>query len=134
MVMETKGKTAKSKWTKHIKIRYFFTNIIHQNKIELMYWYTESMWSDIFTKSLYCAKVRKMQSQHMNHPTDCHDQSSPHNFSHHMPQIVEGVASSHSLQGCIGTNAFHDQCKNTLHGTDQQNSSLWTKTHWVHWQ
>ena len=53
MIMETNGKTANMKWTKHIKTRYFFIKDKNeQNKIYLEFCPNDTMWAAVLTKPL----------------------------------------------------------------------------------
>ena len=61
MIIETYGKNASSKQSKHINVRYFFIkDRIQQKQVKLAYCPTEYMWSDILTKPLQRTKIEEM--------------------------------------------------------------------------
>ena len=100
IIMERTGKTANSKQTKRIKIRYFFiTNHVMQGEVNIAYCQTEKMWSDILTKPLQSAKFQEMRAQLMNCPID---------YDEHSIEMVNTIMEEHKsvliLEGCVGRN------------------------------
>jgi len=65
------GYVSSSKWTKHIKAKYFFVRLFHKTgDLDLQYCPTEQMWADVLTKPLQGAKFRLMHAFLMNCPLD----------------------------------------------------------------
>jgi hypothetical protein len=68
--------TLLSKWTKHIKAKYFFICHYHKTgELDLQYCPTEQMWADVLTKPLQGAKFRLMRAFLINCPIDYSDDS-----------------------------------------------------------
>ena len=65
--LEKNGHASRSKRTKHIKARYFFTKHYYDSgEIDLRYCPTKQMWADVLTKPLQGSKFREMRAILMN--------------------------------------------------------------------
>ena len=132
IIMEERGKTENSKWTKHIKIWYFFiTDRVKQKEVNIAYFSTEQMWSDILTKPLQCTKFHEPQSYLMNCPIDYHDDYTLEQNSEIMHALMEDHKLVLQLQGWIGTNVQHMGSMSV----NRHQVNLWLKNAWVkeHW-
>ena len=74
MRLEVNGSFYSSKIIKHIKDRYFFSkNRIEDGELEVKYWPTENMWTDILNKLEKGLQFRKDTASLMNVPVDYND-------------------------------------------------------------
>ena len=72
--LEKNGRISSSKWTKHIKAKYFLVkNYYNSGEIDLRYCPTDVMWVDVLTKPLQGQKFRDMQAFLHNCPRDYDD-------------------------------------------------------------
>ncbi len=61
--LEKNGRVSFSKWTKHIKAKYFLIkDYYNSGEIDLQYCPTDVMWADILTKPLQGQKIRDMRA------------------------------------------------------------------------
>jgi hypothetical protein len=61
--LEKNGRVSSSKWTKHIKAKYFLIeDYYNSGEIDLRYCPTDVMWADILTKPLQGQKLRDMHA------------------------------------------------------------------------
>ena len=57
MKLEKNGWASSTKWTKHIKVRYFFiADRVQQGHLRIEYCSTDEMWADYHTKPLQGSK------------------------------------------------------------------------------
>ena len=123
------GYVSGSKWTKHIKAKYFFIRHFHNSwELDLQYCPTELMWADILTKPLQGAKICLLRAFLVNCPVDnCEEPpfvpsphptlaptpkiSKPTSLSLSVPSLNQSLApmkprvslSMPSSRGCVGT-------------------------------
>ena len=72
--LEKNGRIPSSKWTKHIKVKYFLVkNYYNSGQIDLHYCPTNVMWADILTKPMQGRKFRDMRAFLQNCPRDYDD-------------------------------------------------------------
>ena len=61
LLLEKNGRISSSKWTKHIKAKYFLIkDYYNSGEIDLCYCLTDVMWADVLTKPLQGKKFRDM--------------------------------------------------------------------------
>jgi hypothetical protein len=61
--LKKNGRVSSSKWTKHIKAKYFLIkNYYNSGEIDLCYCSTDVMWADVLTKPLQGQKFRDMHA------------------------------------------------------------------------
>ena len=72
--LEKNGRIPSSKWTKHIKVKYFLVkNYYNSGQIDLRYCPTNVMWADILTKPMQGRKFRDMRAFLQNCARDYDD-------------------------------------------------------------
>ena len=100
IIMETNGKTANSKHTKHMKLDFFITDKIKQKEIDIACYPTNLMWSDVLTKPLQGLKFWEMCAYLMDCPVDYHDALYSEHVLH--SQLMGKCSSILPLQQCVG--------------------------------
>jgi hypothetical protein len=76
ILLETNGRASSSKWTKHIKVKYFLIkNKVDWNEITIKHCLTNQMWTDINMKPKQRDVFRKFRGHVMGIPTDYNDKS-----------------------------------------------------------
>jgi hypothetical protein len=74
MLLETNGKQSSSKWTKHIRVRYFFIkDRVSNGNITLKHCPTGEMLADHFTKPLQGTLFRKFRAEIQGIPVDTNE-------------------------------------------------------------
>ena len=71
ITLEHRGKSSSSKRTKHIQVQHFFIkDKIEKGEVEVKYFPTEQMWSDILTNPKQGKAFREIRAQLINCPDD----------------------------------------------------------------
>ncbi len=71
LLLEKNGWISSSKWTKHIKAKYFLVKDYYEyGEIDLRYCLTDIIWADVLTKPLQEQKFRDMRAFLQNFPRD----------------------------------------------------------------
>ena len=74
LLLEKNGRISSSKWTKHIKVKYFLIKDYYDaGEIDVKFCPTNEMWADVLTKLLQGQKFRDMRAFLQNCPWDYDD-------------------------------------------------------------
>jgi hypothetical protein len=74
LLLEKNGRISSSKWTKHIKAKYFLIKDYYDaEEIDVKFFPTDEMWADVLTKPLQGQKFRDMRAFLQNCPRDYND-------------------------------------------------------------
>jgi hypothetical protein len=71
ILLETNGKASSLKWTKHIKVKYFYIKErVNYGEITIEHCPTEQMWTDVNTKPKQGSVFREFWGHVMGIPAD----------------------------------------------------------------
>ncbi len=101
--LEKNGWISSSKWTKHIKAKYFLIKDYYESgEIDLRYCLTDIMWADVLTKPLQGQKFRDMQVFLQNFPRDYDNDIELQNNPLARQTMNHQVTTNVSLWECVG--------------------------------
>jgi hypothetical protein len=101
--LEKNGRISSSKWTKHIKEKYFLIKDYYEyGEIDLRYCPTDIMWADVLTKPLQGQKFRDMRAFLQNCPRDYNDDIELQNNPLAQQTMNHQVITNVSYRECVG--------------------------------
>jgi hypothetical protein len=113
LLVEKNGRISSSKWTKHIKAKYFLIKDYYESgEIDLWYCLTDVMWADVLTKPLQGQKFRDMRAFLQNCPRDYDNDIDLQNDPLARQMMNHQVKINVSSRECVGEHSKVETAKN----------------------
>ncbi len=117
LLLEKNGQISSSKWTKHIKAKYFLVKDYYElGEKGSRYCPTDIMWADVLTKQLQGQKLRDIQSFLQNCPRDYDDDIELQKDPLARQSMNYQVTTNDSSRECVGEHS-HSKARHTSQST-----------------